>query len=497
MRHRASSSLVVATALLLAVAGATASACGDDGGLEASPTEVSATPVASPTSQPETRSGGWPMLGHDLSSSFHNPDESLLSTANVAELDEAWELEAIGSVNGAAAVVGDRVYVLAGGAAYGLDAATGEPLWRNSDVGGTSSPAYSDGTLYVTTAAATLHALDADSGNELWQAEIDPHPQAAGFSSPVVAGELVIVGSSSTEEFSASGDATFRGGVVAFGRGTGDEVWRHYTVEPPFNGVAVWSSVSVDMEAGVVFGTTGNNYTGDASDTSDSIFALELETGELVWNTQLTEGDVFIISNPRSEDTDFGTNPILFDATLDGELRKLIGAGQKSGMFWALDRGSGEVMWSRQVSDGSALIGGVFNNGAFDGERLIMAGNDGTSDGPGSEPANGESEPFGGADVATSVLMALDPADGSILWERQLPAWVWAPITIANGVGFVSAESELQAFNVATGEKLFAFKTDGTITSGASVAGGRVFFGSGLAYFGTAPGNTFHALGLP
>ena len=501
MRHRASSGILVATALLLAVAGAAASACGDDRGPEATAataTEAATTPAATPTSQPEAREGGWPMLGHDLSSSFHNPDESLLSTANVTELDKAWELEARGSVNGTAALAGDRVYVLAGDAAYALDAATGELLWENSDVGGTSSPTYSDGIVYVTDRApATLHALDADDGSELWQAEIDPHPEAAGFSSPVVAGELVIVGSSSTEEFSASGDATFRGGVVAFDRGTGAEVWRHYTVEPPFNGVAVWSSVSVDMEAGVVFGSTGNNYTGDASDTSDSIFALELETGELVWNTQLTEGDVFTISNPRSADTDFGTNPILFDATIDGELRTLVGAGQKSGMFWALDREGGELLWSRQVSDGSALIGGVFNNGAFDGERLIMAGNNGTSDGPGSEPANGESSPFGGADVGTSVLMALDPADGGILWERQLPAWVWAPITIANGVGFVSAESELQAFDVATGGKLFAFKTGGTITSGASVAGGRVFFGSGLTYLGTAAGDTFHVLALP
>ena len=242
-----------------------------------------------------------------------------------------------------------------------------------------------------------------------------------------------------------------------------------------------------------MFATTGNNYTGEAGSTSDSIFALDVETGELLWLTQLTEGDIFTIRNPRSPDSDFGTNPVLFDV----EGRKLLGAGQKSGMFWVLDRENGEIVWGRQVSGGSALIGGVFNNGAYDGERIIVAGNNGESDGPGSEPANGESEGGAARGVGTSVLMAMDPADGSIIWERQLPAWVWAPITIANGVGYVSAESELQAFDVETGEKLFTFQTGGTITSGAAVAGGQVYFGSGLAYFTTTPNTTFHALALP
>ena len=104
--------------------------------------------------------------------------------------------------------------------------------------------------------------------------------------------------------------------------------------------------------------------------------------------------------------------------------------------------------------------------------------------------------PLSGTQFGTSVLMAMDPEDGSIIWERQLPAWVWAPITIANGVGYVSAESELQAFDVETGEKLFTFQTGGTITSGAAVVDGRVYFGSGLAYFTTTPNNIFHALAL-
>jgi polyvinyl alcohol dehydrogenase (cytochrome) len=281
---------------------------------------------------------------------------------------------------------------------------------------------------------------------------------------------------------------------VAFDRGGGREVWRHYTADPPHNGVAIWSSPSVDAELGLVYATTGNNYTGDPGPSSDSIFALDIETGELRWRTQLSEGDVFTIPNPRSEDSDFGTNPVLFDAEIDGSTRRLLGSGQKSGWFWVLDRETGDVVWSRQASGGSALIGGVFNNGAYDGERIIIARNDGESDGPGSEPANGRSRPFGGASLATSALMALDPATGDVLWERQLPAWVWAPITVANGVGFISADNEIQAFDTATGAILWRLETGGTISSGAAIVDGAVYFGSGLGYFGTQFDTTFHAV---
>jgi polyvinyl alcohol dehydrogenase (cytochrome) len=187
---------------------------------------------------------------------------------------------------------------------------------------------------------------------------------------------------------------------------------------------------------------------------------------------------------------------VLFEATVGGRARKMLSAGQKSGMYWALDRESGDIVWQKQVSGGSALIGGVFNNGAFDGERIIVAGNNGTSTGAGSEPSNGASKPLGGANVTTSVLMALDPVDGHVVWERQLPAWVWAPITIANGVGFVSADNELQAFDTKTGGKLASWKMGGTIASGAATADGRVFLGSGLAYLGTTFDNTLHALAL-
>jgi outer membrane protein assembly factor BamB len=197
---------------------------------------------------------------------------------------------------------------------------------------------------------------------------------------------------------------------------------------------------------------------------------------------------VFTILNPRSQDTDFGTNPILYKATINGARRSLVAAGQKSGVFWALDRETGEVVWSTAVSPGSALIGGFLNNGAYDGERIIAAGSNGSSTAPGSE------EPVVGNRRAR--LVALDPATGDIIWERQVGNWVWAPITVANGVGYVAVDTTLQAFDAGTGQKLFTFPTNGTITSAPVVAEGRVHFGSGTSYFATTPARDFFVLSL-
>ena len=466
--------------LLLALLAVAASACSSS----SKPSATATPPVAS----------SWPMLGHDAASSFTNAALSTLTAGATAGLREAWKSTEQGAVDGTPAVADGVVYVLGGAGLYAFDAGTGAVRWKNASIRGTSSPTLVGERIFVNDGKSVLHAVNIADGTEIWQAKIDPHPRASGFSSPVVAGGLVIVGSASTEEAVAKTDATFRGSLVAFNETTGAEVWRHYTVDPPGNGVAIWSTPSVDIDAGIVYSDTGNNYTGDAGATSDSIFAVRLKDGSLIWNHQLSSGDVFTLPSPRSPDSDFGTNPVLFSATIDGTTRQLVGAGQKSGMFWALDRATGEVVWSRKASGGSALIGGVFNNGAFDGQRTIIAANNGASTGEGSEPANGNSHTLGLPIATTSVLEALDPATGAVLWERQLPAWVWAPITIANGVGFVSADREIQAFDVATSKKLWSMQTAGTIASGAAIAGGRIYFGSGLGYIGTTVDTTLHAV---
>ncbi|HZR79513.1 MAG TPA: PQQ-binding-like beta-propeller repeat protein [Candidatus Binatia bacterium] len=463
----------------LALVLATLAACSD----ASSPSGVATGPGATVDD--------WTMLGQNFSSTFNNTSEKILAKDNVSGLKEAWRFETRGTVTGAPAVKDGIVYVLSSGGAYAFRGADGTVVWENPGVTGTSSPTWSDGKVFVNDGDSVLHALDAATGAEIWRSVIDDHRFAAGFSSPVAFERYVIVGSSSVEEAGVSENATFRGAVVAFDRDTGAELWRHFTTELPFNGASVWATVSIDPLARLVFADTGNNYTEEAGPTSDSIFALDVDTGALRWLTQLTEGDVFTILNMRSPDTDFGTNPILFEAEVAGARRKVVGAGQKSGVFWLLDRDTGEVLWSRAISPGSALIGGMLNNGAFDGRHILVAGNNGKSDGPGSVPSTGAFGPG-----TTSVLMALDPKDGSTVWERQIGAWVWQPLTVANGVGYVGIDNVVQAFDTDTGEILFEFPTGGTIAAGITVAEGRVHIGSGLSYFVGTPNRMVQVLSL-
>ncbi|HMJ15883.1 MAG TPA: PQQ-binding-like beta-propeller repeat protein, partial [Polyangiaceae bacterium] len=346
----------------------------------------------------------WGSLGNDPSGAYNNKRETKLHAGNASQLGVLWTSTQYGNMNGAAAAVGNTIYVQSNAGTFAINATNGQQIWRNASITGTSSPTFSNGELFVNDSASMLHALDADDGRQIWQAKIDPHPQAAGFSSPVVHENYVIVGSASTDEYVNQTDtSTFRGSVVAFNRTNGQQIWRRHTVEPPFTGAAVWSTVAIDPVLGLVFGTDGNNYTGTASDTSDSIFALRIADGSVAWWTQLSKGDVFMVSHPTSPDYDFGAGAILFETSGGLFGRKLVGAGAKSGTFYALDRQTGAIVWSHKVGEGNLLSGGVLNNGAYDGQRILVASNRATSTGPGSEPSNGDSSGNG-----TSVLKALN-----------------------------------------------------------------------------------------
>jgi polyvinyl alcohol dehydrogenase (cytochrome) len=417
----------------------------------------------------------WTMLGHDYRSSYTNSSQTKLSRENAHLLGPLWAFEARGIVYGAPVVVDGVVYVSSTGGLYAFAGDTGTILWQNLEIGATSSLAYRDGTIFVHDLGAQLRAVDAATGQEKWRMETDAHPLAAGTSSPIVFERYVIVGLSSNEIVREN--ATFRGGVAAFDADTGEPLWRDYTANPPHNGVSVWSTVSIDTEARMVFAGTGQNYTGEAGPDSDAIIALDLDTGTRLWTRQTVQGDVFTPVNPRGPDADFGANPILFEGEVGGETRALVGAGQKNGMFWALDRKTGDVVWQRELGRGSPLTGGVLNNGAFDGERILVANSDPRGQG--------------------ATLFALRPGDGEIVWQRPLPGWVWAPITTANGVGIVAADKELHGFDVESGTDLFVFPTAGTIACGASIVNGRVHVGSGMQHFVGTANRMLHVLALP
>ncbi|HEX3595025.1 MAG TPA: PQQ-binding-like beta-propeller repeat protein [Polyangiaceae bacterium] len=435
----------------------------------------------------------WPSMGGDLASTYNNPKETLISVATASKLAQAWTLDTSGAPTGTPAVVGNDVYVTASSMTYLVDAKTGATKWT-ANVGATSSPAYADGLLYVHDGTSNLHALDAATGVEKWVQKTNPHANAWGFSSPIVAGNLVIVGTSGSEEEATGNAPTFRGSVVALDAKSGAMKWTFYTVDEMHNGATIWSSPTADLEADMVFVSTGNNYSGDATDTSDAIIALKLDTGDVLWKHQVMMDDVwsnYLTSMPPDTiDHDFGANPTLFEATIGGTPTKLVGAGTKGGVFYALNRMTGDLVWSKQVGPPTVLRGGMLNNGAFDGKHILVASNTGTSASPGSEPL------VSGIASVTSRLAALDPATGDIVWDRQLGAAVWAPISVAGGVGFVSSENRFEAFDTSTGTRLIQLPVAGTVVSAAVGIDGYVYLGSGMVYFTGVPATKFYAFKL-
>jgi polyvinyl alcohol dehydrogenase (cytochrome) len=60
------------------------------------------------------------------------------------------------------------------------------------------------------------------------------------------------------------------------------------------SGAPIWSSPAIDVERNAVYVTTGNNYTDPTSDLSDAFVALDLGTGEILWARQMTENDAYV-----------------------------------------------------------------------------------------------------------------------------------------------------------------------------------------------------------
>jgi polyvinyl alcohol dehydrogenase (cytochrome) len=445
------------------------------GGCSDSSKSSSKSDAASGKDGGTTVPASWSMMGYDSNNNYLQPNEKELTVDNAKDLHEVWRFEVGGYPPGSPVVANGQVFVMATGGLYAVKLEDGSLIWSHDDITGSASPAYADGFLYVHNfSGAGLYKLNANDGSIVW-GPVATYPGVAscdGTSSPIVVGNRVLVGHScGIAEVSGGDDQTnARGGVEAFSTDDGSPLWTYWTVpEEGENGAMVWSTVSVDTDAKVVFAATGNNYT-MAGDNSDSIHAIDLETGERKWQHQVRTDDMWSYGGTvtaTGTDTDFGANPIL--AEVNGQ--KVVANGDKGSAFWVLDRETGDTVWSyADMSDShTPNNGGVLNNGAFDGTNFYVVSN---------QPSGGEQ----------SMLHVLNGADGTDVRDPvQLDAIVWAPLSLANGLLFVPANHVLNVYDAATGDMLNSFETGGTIAAGAAaIVEGHVLVKSGLEYnFGT------------
>jgi alcohol dehydrogenase (cytochrome c) len=206
-------------------------------------------------------------------------------------------------------------------------------------------------TLYLGTLDARLVAIDARSGKALWNTEVGD--VKSGYSitlAPLIVKDKVIVGV-------GGGEFGIRGYVVAYDARTGKEAWRFYTVPGPgepghdtwpgdswkTGGASVWVTGSYDPALNLTYWGIGNpapdwNPDQRKGDNlySDSVVALDADTGKLRWHFQFTPNDGY--------DYDSTQVPILADIDFKGVPTKAMLWANRNGYFYVLDRVTGRFL---------------------------------------------------------------------------------------------------------------------------------------------------------
>ena len=314
-----------------------------------------------------------------------------ISPANARTLEQKWvyQTQTLGPWQATPLVVDGIMYVTQRpNDVVALDARTGRAFWiyRYPTPPGQKACCGSNNrgvailgdTLFLATLDAHLVAIDATTGGELWNVEVADMEAAYALTlAPLAVKDKVIVGTS-------GGDYGIRGFIAAFDADTGEEAWRFYTIPAPgepghetwepcppsrttfcdpdawrHGGGAVWITGSYDPALNLTYWGVGNpgpdfNANQRPGDNlySDSVVALDADTGELKWHFQFTPDDPY--------DYDAVQIPVLIDVERNGNLFKLMVWGNRNGFFYVLNRETGrflsgrpfiEVNWAAGLDD--------------------------------------------------------------------------------------------------------------------------------------------------
>lgn len=209
-------------------------------------------------------------------------------------------------------------------------------------------------TLFMGAIDGHLLAIDAISGQIKWNITIgDPKLGYSLTVAPLIVGNKVIVGP-------AGGEFGIRGFIAAYDVATGKELWKFHVIpgpgEPGFEswadpqkeawktgGGSIWSTGAYDPELNLMYwgvGNPGPDWNGDSRPGdnlyTDSMVALNPDTGKLVWHYQFTPHDEM--------DYDATQSPALADIQWQGKQRKVVMTANRNGVFYVLDRTNGQFL---------------------------------------------------------------------------------------------------------------------------------------------------------
>jgi polyvinyl alcohol dehydrogenase (cytochrome) len=417
----------------------------------------------------------------------HASTQSTINSANVAQFHLAWTIPTQASITHMPLVDGGRVlFADWAGNAYAADATTGKILWQQHLEepnlkwpwwGFAGVGAVGQGTLFEASAEGDAFALDEATGTVKWHAHFAAHPAGGNIGQILYNGGLVYIGLSSVEEALSSQPGyvpSFTGAVMALDANTGKTVWERPLVQPPANGVSVWSSFALDPAMNALFFATGNNYTGDPSPSSDAMYAVNAKTGDILWFKQILNNDIWVPGHPIGPDWDFSGGAQLFTATVNGQTRQLVGAGSKSGIYWAFDRNTGDIIWATGISNGGVL-GGMHAEASVGPNMILAWGNDSFGINQTAGTASPADHPM--------TIKALDPGTGKPLWviPNAQPASLRSPGFLSNDVYLVgSLDGKVRGYRISDGQQMWTSLLHGSIGSGINVAGDSMFFGTGV-----------------
>jgi alcohol dehydrogenase (cytochrome c) len=287
-----------------------------------------------------------------------------ITPGNVTNLELKWVFQGnvLGAWQSTPLVVDGMMYVTQRpNDVLALDAKTGRAYWmyrHNTPVdqkaccgSNNRGVAIIGNTLFMGTLDARLIAIDTRTGQRLWDVELADYK--TGYSvtlSPLIIKDKVLVGV-------GGGEYGIRGFIAAYDARTGKEAWRFNTIPGPGEpghetwkndawkngGGSIWVTGTYDPELNLTYWGVGNpgpdwnpeQRPGDNLYT-DSVIALDADTGRLRWHFQFTPNDPY--------DYDAVQVPVLVDMNWNGAPAKLMVWGNRNGYFYVLDRQTGKFL---------------------------------------------------------------------------------------------------------------------------------------------------------
>jgi PQQ-dependent dehydrogenase (methanol/ethanol family) len=476
------------------------------------------------------RPGDWATYNGKRDGNHYNP-LAQITTGNVKQLQPQWAFVPGGAgLEGEPIVVDGIMYVTGGPQVCALDAGTGLSIWctprtnglgvqratggrgaaaRNNQAPPPAGPNRGVGilgdSLFYTSDDAYLVCLNRLTGAVMWTQPLAESTETGKIytsASVLVVNDLVITGI-------AGGDSPMRGFVVAYYANTGIEAWRFYTIPKPgeplsetwvgralqTGGGATWETGSYDAETQTLYWAVGNPFPdtdpserGGTNLYTNSVVALDVKTGKFKWSYQFTPYD--------THDWDATEPMVLADAIWKGKPRKLLMSAQRSGVFYVLDRITGEFLLAKPFVKKITWVDGF---DAKTGAAHLVPGNvpteAGTKTCPGVRGATNWYPPaydpqtklfyvmaaedcgiyrskgrvFGNnpdpSDAGLRLVRALNIETGDIVWEKPM----FGPqetdysgvLTTAGGLLFHGeVGGDFAAVDAKTGKTLYRFRTN-------------------------------------